>query len=214
MGKKYYVVWAGHDTGVYDSWEDCKLMVEGFPGARYKGYSNREEAVEAYRRGAEDAGTDIIKAIAARPVISVNYEAFPEIDAKGIAVDAGCRRNPGPVEYRGVDLATGAELFHVGPLEEGTNNLGEFLAIVHALAMLEKEGRSGVTIYSDSKTALAWLRERRVKTTLAPTPANERIRAMVSRAEAWLANNTPHNHVRKWHTEEWGEIPADFGRKG
>lgn len=214
MGKKYYVVWAGHDTGVYDSWDDCKLMVEGFPGARYKGYSSREEAVEAYRRGADDAGAEILRAIAARPVISVNYEAFPEIDSKGIAVDAGCRRNPGPVEYRGVDLATGAELFHVGPLEEGTNNLGEFLALVHALAMLEKEGRSGVTVYSDSKTALAWLRERRVKTTLTPTPGNERIRSLVERAENWLANNTPHNHVRKWHTEEWGEIPADFGRKG
>lgn len=214
MGKKYYVVWAGHDTGVYDSWDDCKLMVEGFPGARYKGYSSREEAVEAYRRGADDAGAEILRAIAARPVISVNYEAFPEIDSKGIAVDAGCRRNPGPVEYRGVDLTTGAELFHVGPLEEGTNNLGEFLALVHALAMLEKEGRSGVTVYSDSKTALAWLREHRVKTTLTPTPGNERIRSMVERAENWLANNTPHNHVRKWHTEEWGEIPADFGRKG
>ncbi|MDE6265534.1 MAG: ribonuclease H family protein [Paramuribaculum sp.] len=214
MGKKYYVVWAGHDTGVFDSWEECKALVEGFPNAKYKAFPSMDAAIAAYRGDSSDSGIDILKAIAQRPVISVNYDAFPEIDKTGIAVDAGCRRNPGPVEYRGVNLETGEEIFHVGPLEEGTNNLGEFLAIVHALALLEKQGRSGVTVYSDSKTAMAWVRDRRVKTTLAPTPGNEKIRALVSRAATWLATHTPQNHVTKWRTEEWGEIPADFGRKG
>lgn len=214
MGKKYYVVWAGHDTGVFDSWEECQPLVEGFPGAKYKAFSSREAAIDAYRGGGADGGIDLLKAIARRPVISVNYDAFPEIDRKGIAVDAGCRRNPGPVEYRGVNLCDGEEIFHVGPLEEGTNNLGEFLAIVHAFALLEQQGRTGVTVYSDSKTAMAWVRDKRVKTTLAPTPGNEKIRALVTRAENWLLTHTPQNHVTKWKTEEWGEIPADFGRKG
>ncbi len=214
MGKKYYVVWAGHDTGVFDSWEECKALVEGFPNAKYKAFPNLDAAVAAYRGESPDSGIDILKAIAQRPVITVNYDAFPEIDKKGIAVDAGCRRNPGPVEYRGVNLETGEEIFHVGPLEEGTNNLGEFLAIVHALALLEKQGRRGVAVYSDSKTAMAWVRDRRVKTTLAPTPGNEKIRTLVARAANWLNTHTPQNHVTKWRTEEWGEIPADFGRKG
>ncbi|MDE6049567.1 MAG: ribonuclease H family protein [Paramuribaculum sp.] len=214
MGKKYYVVWAGHDTGVFDSWEECKLVVEGFPGAKYKAYPNQEAAIAAYRGESGDSGVELLRAIARRPVISVNYDAFPEIDRNGIAVDAGCRRNPGPVEYRGVNLNNGEEIFHVGPLEEGTNNLGEFLAIVHAFALLEQQRRTGVTIYSDSKTAMAWVRDKHVKTTLAPTPGNEKIRALVSRAENWLLTHTPQNHVTKWKTEEWGEIPADFGRKG
>ena len=214
MGKKYYVVWAGHDTGVFDSWDECQLVVNGFPGAKYKSFPNRESAVAAYRGESAASDVDLLKAIASRPVISVNYEAFPEIDKNGIAVDAGCRKNPGPVEYRGVDLSTGQEIFHVGPLEGGTNNLGEFLAVVHALALLDKQGREGVTIYSDSATAMAWLRNRHAKTTLAPTPQNSNIRALVARAETWLNTHVQRNHVTKWRTEEWGEIPADFGRKG
>lgn len=214
MGKKYYVVWAGHDTGVFDSWEECQLVVNGYPGARYKSYPNREAAIAAYRGDSAASDLDLLKTIAARPVISVNYDAFPEIDRSGIAVDAACSKNPGPVEYRGVDLATGAELFHVGPLEAGTNNIGEFLAIVHAFALLEQQGRHGVTVYSDSVTAMAWVRNRHAKTTIAPTPANTRIRDLVKRAETWLHTHTPSNHVSKWQTEQWGEIPADFGRKG
>lgn len=213
MGNKYYVVWAGHDTGVFDSWEECKLVVDGFPGAKYKSYPNLEAAVAAYRGEGPDSGMDLLKAIVSRPAMSVNYAAFPEIDRSAIAVDAACSRNPGPVEYRGVSLATGEEIFHVGPLEDGTNNLGEFLAIVHALALMEKQAKIGQTIYSDSKTAMAWVRNRCVKTTLAPTPGNEKIRELVARAEKWLQTHTPQNHVTKWKTEEWGEIPADFGRK-
>ncbi|MCI9607636.1 MAG: ribonuclease H [Muribaculaceae bacterium] len=214
MGKKYYVVWAGHDTGVFDSWEECKLVVEGFPNAKYKSYPNLEAAVAAYRGETAADDLSLLKAIANRPVISVNYEAFPEIDRNGIAVDAACSKNPGPVEYRGVDLSTGAEIFHIGPLEAGTNNLGEFLALVHALALLDKEGKSGVTIYSDSVTAMSWVRNKHAKTTLTPSPRNERIRQLVARAEAWLNTHVAQNHVTKWRTEEWGEIPADFGRKG
>ena len=46
-----------------------------------------------------------------------------------LAVDAACAGNPGPMEYRGVLVRTGQEIFHVGPMEGGTNNIGEFLAI-------------------------------------------------------------------------------------
>ena len=56
---------------------------------------------------------------------------------KAWAVDAGCSGNPGPMEYRGVDMRTGKQIFHFGPIQ-GTNNIGEFLAIVHALALMEQ----------------------------------------------------------------------------
>lgn len=209
--RKFYVVWAGHSSGIYDSWEECKAQVEGFPGARYKSFNTQEEATEAYRNDPDDYS--ILKAIASHRQQVVNYEAFPEIILDSIAVDAACSKNPGPVEYRGVNVRTGETIFHVGPFDDGTNNIGEFLALVHALAMLKKSGDTTTPIYSDSRTAQAWVRNRHSKTTLQPTARNARILELLRRADAWLASNTPVNRIIKWDTERWGEIPADFGRK-
>ena len=210
--KKYYVVWAGHDTGVFDSWEECKLQTENFPGARYKSFSSRDEAIQAYRSDPADY-MGLFKGLAARQTEIVNYNAIPEIRPGSIAVDAACSRTPGPVDSQGVDIATGARLFHVGPLEGGSNNMGEFLAIVHALAWLERAGRPDIAIYSDSRTGMAWVRNRHAKTTITPTAANAPIRQLIARAEAWLQTHTPRNPIINWDTENWGEIPADFGRK-
>lgn len=210
--RKYYVVWNGHHTGVFDSWDDAREQVEGFPGARFKSFNSRLEAVEAYRGDPADH-LGIIKAIAAHKAPVVNYEAFPDIRLDAVAVDAACSRNPGPVEYQGVVVGTGERLFRIGPLPGGTNNLGEFLALVHALAMLNRDGQPLRPVYSDSRTALSWLRARKARTTMKPSAANSRILDMVARAEAWLATHTYNNPVLKWNTGEWGEIPADFGRK-
>lgn len=211
-GNKWYVVWAGHETGVYDNWEDCKVAVEGFPGAKYKSFSNRDEAIEAYR-GDPSEQLALFKAMAARTPNVVNYDDIPEIEKNAIAVDAACSGNPGKVEYQGVDVKTGARLFHVGPLEGGSNNQGEFLALIHALAWLDQRGQHDVTVYSDSRTALAWLRNRQSRSQIAATPKNAAIRGLMERANRWIQTHSPRNPVRKWETERWGEIPADFGRK-
>lgn len=211
-GKKWYVVWAGHETGVYDNWEDCKIAVEGFPGAKYKSYTSKDEAIEAYR-GDPDEQLSLFKAMAKRRAEVTNYENFPEIEMNSIAVDAACSGNPGKVEYQGVDVRTGARLFHVGPMEGGSNNQGEYLALIHALAWLDQRGLHNITVYSDSRTALAWLRNRGARSKIAATAENARIRELISRADAWIQTHNPRNPVRKWETEKWGEIPADFGRK-
>lgn len=36
--RKYYVVWEGRATGVFDSWEECKEYVDGYQGARFKSF--------------------------------------------------------------------------------------------------------------------------------------------------------------------------------
>lgn len=210
--RKFYVVWAGHSPGVYDSWEECKLQTDNFPGARFKSFNSQEEAVMAYRGDPQDY-LNIFKAMGTPSKPIVNYAAIPGIVPGSIAVDAACSGNPGPVEYRGVDITTGRQLFHVGPMQGGSNNMGEFLALVHALAMLTNANRGDVTIYSDSRTAMAWVRNRKVKTSIAPTQANARIRQLVARAQTWLQTHTYTNPILKWDTEKWGEIPADFGRK-
>lgn len=136
----------------------------------------------------------------------------PEVTARAIAVDAACSGNPGPMEYRGVALNTGQQLFHYGPVQ-GTNNIGEFLAIVHALALLQKKGLDDVTIYSDSRTAQTWVRKKKAKTTLERTPKTEPLLQLVARAEQWLQTHSYSNPIVKWETDRWGEVPADFGRK-
>ena len=132
-----------------------------------------------------------------------------------LAVDAACSGNPGPMEYRGILLydgkSTGREIFHYGPVF-GTNNIGEFLAVVHALALLEQKACI-MDIYTDSITARAWVRNMKAKTTLEHTPDTEELYRLIERAERWLRTHTFRVPIHKWETDHMGEIPADFGRK-
>ena len=165
----------------------------------------------AFRNGDEDR--DVLRTIARAPKLQVNYEAIPEIVRDSIAVDGACSGNPGVMEYRGVDVMTGAELFRQGPFQDATNNIGEFLALVHALAFFHNTQNDHTAIYSDSRTALAWVRDRKCKSKLERTTNNERVFELIGRAERWLATHSWTNRIIKCDTEEWGEIPADFGRK-
>jgi ribonuclease HI len=135
------------------------------------------------------------------------------IQRMAIAVDAACSGNPGKMEYRGVDVGTGKEIFHQGPFEDGTNNIGEFLALVHGLGYLQRKGDNTTPVYTDSKTARAWVRDKKIKSTLKPTARNENLFDLVRRALAWLQTHNYGNPILTWDTPNWGEIPADFGRK-
>lgn len=217
---KYYVVWEGREPGVYDNWEECQEQIDHFPGARFKSFGTQAEAIEAYRGNPADH-LDIMRSIlrhtsAGRPLAPVyTPPSHPGIRLDAIAVDGACAGNPGAMEYRGVRVATGEEIFHIGnktPLK-GTNNIGEFLALIHVAAYLKKLGDSTTPIYTDSRTALSWLKRGASKTTLASTPETAPTLELLRRADAWLANNKILNPILKWNTEEWGEIPADFGRK-
>lgn len=209
--QKYYVVWVGVEPGVYDTWEDAQEQIANYPGARYKSYPSLQEAIEAYRRDADDE-LRAVKMLASQQVRIVSYDNIPEIDCDAIAVDASCLGNPGKMEYQGVEVRSGRRIFRVGPFDGATNNIGEYLAIVHALALTMQQGNSR-TIYSDSKTALAWVRNRKANTKLAINENNIKVAELIARADKWVQTHVWKNRVLKWNTEEWGEIPADFGRK-
>lgn len=217
--KKYYVVWVGREPGVYDDLQDALEQVDDFPGASFKGYDNAEEAAMAFRRGTARTDSNELGGLlldaqrrnvpaAGKP----DYMSNPEIDLNGWAVDAACAGNPGRMEYRGVELMSGRELFRVGPFEQSTNNIGEFLAIVHALSLMYQRGERH-TIYSDSRTGMAWVRNRKVKTQLERNPRTEKSFRLMERALSWLNTHSYDVKIRKWETDRWGEIPADFGRK-
>lgn len=211
MGKKqkYYVVWKGVSPGVYTSWTDCQLQIKGYDGALYKSFDTQEEAEHAFASPAHHyIGTQNSK-----NKNQNTTKSLPEnFDMNCVAVDAACSGNPGPMEYRGVYLLTGQEIFHFGPMY-GTNNIGEFLAIVHALALM-KQKNIRMTIYSDSRNALGWVKQKKCKTKLERTAKTEELFQMIERAENWLKTHTYADiPLLKWETEEWGEVPADFGRK-
>ena len=211
--RKFYVVWAGFNPGIYDSWEECQEQIKNFPGARYKAFDDQTVATLAYR-GDSSEHIGVLRSIATHKSAVVNYEAFPEIILDSIAVDGACAKNPGPMEYQCVNVRTGEQVFHMGPLEDGTNNVGEYLALIHALAMLDKKGDTTTPIYSDSRTAISWIKKGGNRSTLARTEKNGKIFDLLARADKWLITHYPvKNPILKWDTDKWGEIPADFGRK-
>jgi len=205
---KYYVVWKGRQPGVFDSWNECQAQVAGFSDAKFKAFATRQAALDAMEQDYEAFEGRDTKTYRLSPAELAQHGAVLD----SVCVDAACSGNPGDLEYRGVDTTSGSEFFHRGPYPEGTVNVGEFLAIVHALALLVREGRD-CPVYTDSQVALGWLHQRRAKTGLRCTAANRVLFDLLERAQTWLATNTYPNPVLKWETESWGENPADFGRK-
>ena len=205
---KFYVVWKGLRTGVFDTWDQCQAQVAGYSGAKFKSFATREEAEEAFRQDYEQFEGRNTKTPKLRPT----ELAKTGVILDSICVDAACNGYPGDLEYRGVNTRDGTQIFHRGPFPEGAVNVGEFLAIVHALALLVRQGRD-CPIYSDSRTALSWVRKKQANTKLPRTTANRQLFDLLDRAHLWLANHAYPNRLLKWETEQWGEIPADFGRK-
>ena len=207
--QKYYVVWFGNPAGIFDSWKECQLSIKDVSGAQYKSFLTFEEAKKAFRNEYKDyIGINTKnKKISKEELIKIG-----EPNLYTISVDAASSGNPGIMEYRGVDTQTHQQLFHQGPFQQGTNNVGEFLALVHGLAFL-KQKNSDRKIYSDSKIAIAWVKRKKCNTKLKQTSKNKKIFDLILRAENWLETNTYKTVIIKWETKAWGEIPADFGRK-
>lgn len=208
--KKYYTVWKGHKPGVFETWNDCKAQISNFEGAQYKSFESFNAAKEALKGNYFDfvgKKADFKSALSAEQIKKIGQPNF-----NSISVDAASSGNPGIMEYRGVDTKTKKQLFIQGPFEEGTNNIGEFLALVHGLALLKKNNSDRI-LYTDSKTAISWVKKKRCNTKLERSEKSKNLFELIDRAEQWLKTNTYNTVIVKWETKAWGEIPADFGRK-
>ncbi|HUH28274.1 ribonuclease H family protein [Gelidibacter sp.] len=208
--KKYYVVWKGHKTGIFEKWNDCKAQITDYPGAQYKSFETFDAAKKAldgnyrdYIGKSKSFKSDLTEA-QLKKIGQPNYNS--------ISVDAASSGNPGIMEYRGVDTKTKKQLFIQGPFPEGTNNIGEFLALVHGLAFLKKHESERI-MYTDSKIAMSWVKKKTCNTKLPRNAKNRELFELVDRAVNWLKTNTYTTTIVKWETKAWGEIPADFGRK-
>lgn len=208
--KKYYVVWQGKKKGIFTSWDTCKKQITGFEGAQYKAFIDRKEAEIAFTKSYNDyKGKDTKKV-----VLSASEKAkYGSPLLESISVDAACAGNPGKMEYRGVLTHNKKEIFKMGPFNNGTNNIGEFLALVHGIALLKSKNMHELPIYSDSKIAMSWIKKKQCRTNVVFDQRNKDILDLIKRAEKWLKENSFKNPLLKWETKAWGEIPADFGRK-
>ena len=207
---KYYTVWKGHNIGVFEKWDDCKAQIKNFEGAQYKSFETFDAAKKALSGNYKDYIGKTQKFTSGLSEAQLKKIGQPNLNS--ISVDAASSGNPGVMEYRGVDTKTKKQLFIQGPFPEGTNNIGEFLAIVHGLALL-KNKESNRIIYTDSKTAMSWVKKITCNTKLERNAKNEKLFALVERAVNWLKTNSYNTTIVKWETKAWGEIPADFGRK-
>lgn len=208
---KHYVVWEGRKPGIYRSWPDCQAAISKYANAKYKAFPNRQTAEQAYREGPENywGGAKFVS-----PLSEAERAALGQPVAASLCVDAACNTTSKVMEYRGVWLDDKTLAFEQGPIPGATNNIGEFLAIVHGLAHLRKRSLQKVPIYSDSRTALAWVKNRRVNSqAMAKGETSAVAGELVARALRWLHDHDYANPLLKWHTKAWGEIPADYGRK-
>lgn len=224
--QKYYVVWQGKQPGIYTDWDACREQVAGVQGAQYKGFDTLAEAEAAIKLPysasvtvtTPERSTNIttsktgILFIDNDGMTAIRPDAQPPLPVlDALAVDAACSGNPGIMEYQGIYIPTRTRVFHY-QAPKGTNNIGEFLAIVHGLSYMKKHHLNQI-IYSDSVNAMSWVRQKVCKSKLPDDASTAELWDFVHRAENWLRTNTYTTEIRKWDTDRWGEIPADFGRK-
>lgn len=212
-------MWVGRKPGIYLTWEECKAQVDGFAGARYKAFASRAEAAQAYAQPhtqhiAQHKPTGGNAYSKEHADISAHASPRNRGDylRESYSVDAACSGNPGVLEYQCVHTASREVVFKRGPYPQGTNNIGEFLAIVQALMWLSDQ-HIVAPVYSDSKIALGWVKAKKCRTMLRQSTGNANLFRLIEQAEKWLRETTYQNKLLKWKTEEWGENPADFGRK-
>ena len=208
--KKYYVIWKGKETGVFSSWDKVKKLVQGVEGAKYKSFGSKAEANIAIKKKNSDYKGYNSKKTA---LSDADKARFGMPIKNSLTVDAACSGNPGKMEYRGVLHHNKREVFKMGPFKNGTNNIGEFLALVHGISLLKKKGLHSLPIYSDSKIAMSWIKKKTCRTNITFDVSNSDLLTLIHRAEKWLKENSFSNPILKWETKAWGEIPADFGRK-
>lgn len=208
--KKYYVVWEGYKPGVYATWPECQRVTKGYTNAKFKSFPNKKTADTAYKEGpAKYWGTG--KFVSALPKAELAKIGKPI--SKSLCVDAAWNSETKVLEYRGVWFGNRNAVFQQGPFPAGTNNLGEFLAIVHALGVLANK-KLDHPVYSDSRTAIKWVKQKKVNSkSMQLGKTGKKVNELVARALTWLQENSYDNEILKWHTRAWGETPADYGRK-
>lgn len=208
--KNFYVVWIGTSPGVYTTWAECDDAIRGYSNPKYKSFPTLESAEKAFLEGPNDYwGTN-------KFVSSISEDQLALIGrpvSNSVCVDTAWFAESEIMEYRGVWHHDKSVAFEAGPFENATKNIGKFLAIVHAIALMKKQSIDW-PVYSDSKTAIRWVRRKHVKAkSMRMGETSEKINDLIARALRWLEVNDFKNDILIWNTKAWGENPAAYSRK-
>ena len=166
MSKKYYVVWKGAKTGVFEQWNDVKSHTQGRADAQYMGFPSKAEADAAFQSTYTKALTkrSMSKGGTAKPAASAAYvkadsqPATTKLADINIYCDGACSPNPGK-------SGTGMAVYHKQNLVElwyglyepmGTNNTAELNGMLAAFKYAQGHISQGKTVQvlSDSKYSI------------------------------------------------------------
>ncbi|MCY9861130.1 ribonuclease H family protein [Vibrio coralliirubri] len=211
--KNHYVVWVGRTTGVFDNWADTQAQISGFSGALFKGFTTLDEATAAFDAGYANAISTPSKLSTASKVKGKPASLVGIPTHECITVDGAFSGSSKKMEYQCVMNLSREIIFRSKPFVGGSNNIAEFLALIGAIRYRESIKRPDLDIYSDSKTALAWVRDKQLNTTIDINTLDPVIQGRISSALQYIQTNPQPQNLKKWDTASWGEIPADFGRK-
>lgn len=201
--KNFYVVTIGRKPGIYTTWAECEKQVKGFSGASFKGFSLYDDAY-AHLHGSTTKTPEVTNDLKS------SNEKVLDVVPVSISTDAACSGNPGPLEYRAVWTDTGETIFQKS-FPVGTANIGEFLALVGAIKHA-RTTRLNCPIYTDSITAISWVRKKNHRSTF-DFSSHPELQQEIEEAVAYLQAHEMYDRVLKWHTSMQGEIKADYGRK-
>lgn len=209
---KYYVVIAGRVPGIYETWAECEAQTKGFKGAKFKSYPNKNDAEMAFQKGQLMNTQPPQKK--AKTTVAKEPASFDDLPKNAISVDVGTHGNPGPTEYRIVDIHSRKELYRSGVFKKGTNNLGELLGLLHAVKYASEQPEPPV-VFTDSKTAMSWFSKKQYSTTIERNTQTATLFDQIEKGFEFMRQNQKAQQVRicKWDKTKYGEIPADFNRK-
>ncbi len=168
MAKKFYVVWAGREPGIYTDWPSAQKQVIKFAGAKYKSFTSKAEAEAAYASGATNPGNkSAAKTTSSRTASRTNQgnnlSAPPIKTDVVIYCDGGCDPNPGKA-------GSGVALYHNDRLTQlwygiynpqGTNNSAELNALYFSLQLAQHAIKQGLSaqIMCDSMYSIQCIRD-------------------------------------------------------
>lgn len=148
MAKKFYVVWAGRQTGIFRDWPSTLASVDKFKGARYKSFPTLAEAEQAFAQGAAPRARPANRAAPRQQAQSANAANSASKAEVQIYCDGGCDPNPGRA-------GSGLAIYIEGDLAQlwyglfnpcGTNNTAELNALHQALLIATRAVKAEKTV--------------------------------------------------------------------
>lgn len=146
LNMKYYAVKHGKVPGIYTTWDECKKQVNGFPNARYKSFTTKEDAISFMNLGNNHSSSDQESKL---ETICIYTDGSYANGKMGIGIHFPNKEYPDVSQY-----------ICPSNLTEGknTNNVAELMAIECSLHII-KDMKSGynVIIYTDSSYCITTL---------------------------------------------------------